>query len=150
MERKEDRFDTVVRKINELSGIYRNAAAKSGISVNEFWVWYTLVGDRREFTQQEICAYCGLPKQTVNTIVRNMVRRKFATLEIIPLNRSRKRIRDTGGPQLRRRTDGSGHDRGAPRIPFPPGGGAEICPSFPGRLSAVAAQLYGGLIWNVS
>ena len=95
MERKEDRFDTVVRKINELSGIYRNAAAKSGISVNEFWVWYTLVGDRREFTQQEICAYCGLPKQTVNTIVRNMVRRKFATLEIIPLNRSRKRIRLT-------------------------------------------------------
>ena len=95
MERKEDRFDTVVRKINELSGIYRNAAAKSGISVNEFWVWYTLVGDRREFTQQEICAYCGLPKQTVNTIVRNMVRRKLATLEIIPLNRSRKRIRLT-------------------------------------------------------
>lgn len=95
MERKEDRFDGLVRKINELSGIYRNAAAKSGISVNEFWVWYTLVGDRREFTQQEICAYCGLPKQTVNTIVRNMVRRKFATLEIIPLNRSRKRIRLT-------------------------------------------------------
>ena len=95
MERKEDRFDTVVRKINELSGIYRNAAAKSGISVNEFWVWYTLVGDRREFTQQEICGYCGLPKQTVNTIVRNMVRQKFATLEIIPLNRSRKRIRLT-------------------------------------------------------
>ena len=95
MERKEDRFDTVVRKINELSGIYRNAAAKSGISVNEFWVWYTLVGDRREFTQQEICAYCGLPKQTVNTIVRNMVRRTFATLELIPLNRSRKRIRLT-------------------------------------------------------
>lgn len=95
MEHKEDRFDAVVRKINELSGVYRNAAAKSGISVNEFWVWYTLVGDRREFTQQEICGFCGLPKQTVNTIVRNMVRQKLATLEIIPLNRSRKRIRLT-------------------------------------------------------
>lgn len=92
MEHEEDRFDGLVRKINELSGIYRNAAARSGISVNEFWVWYTLVGEKREFTQQEICGFCGLPKQTVNTIVRNMVRQKLATLEIIPLNRSRKRI----------------------------------------------------------
>ena len=95
MVHKEDRFDGLVRKINELSGVYRNAAARSGLSVNEFWVWYTLMTERREFTQQEICAYCGLPKQTVNPIVRNMVRGKLATLEIIPLNRSRKRIRLT-------------------------------------------------------
>lgn len=95
MVHKEDRFDGLVRKINELSGVYRNAAARSGLSVNEFWVWYTLMTERREFTQQEICGFCGLPKQTVNTIVRNMVRGKLATLEIIPLNRSRKRIRLT-------------------------------------------------------
>lgn len=92
MKNKEDRFDAVIRKLNELSGIYRNAAARSGISVNEFWIWHALVREQREFTQQEICAVCGLPKQTVNTIVRNMVRQKLVTLEIVPLNRSRKRI----------------------------------------------------------
>ena len=92
---EQSRFDAVIRRINELSGIYRNAAAKSGLSVNEFWIWYTLVGADREFTQQEICALCGLPKQTVNTIVRGMVRQKQVTLEKIPLDRSRKRIRLT-------------------------------------------------------
>lgn len=93
----QERFDTVVRSINELTGIYRNAAAQSGLSVNEFWVWYTLMEGPQEYTQQQICAACGLPKQTVNTIVRNMVRRKQATLEIVPLDRSRKRIHLTPG-----------------------------------------------------
>ena len=89
------RFDAVIRRVNELSGIYRNAASQSGLSVNEFWVWYTLMGEDREFTQQEICGICGLPKQTVNTIVRGMVRQKQVTLEKMPLDRSRKRIRLT-------------------------------------------------------
>ena len=96
MDKQEQRpFDALIRKINELTGLYRNAAAKSGLSVNEFWVWYTLMGEDREFTQQEICTLCGLPKQTVNTIVREMVRRKQVTLEKIPLDRSRKHIRLT-------------------------------------------------------
>ena len=91
----QSRFDAVIRGINELSGVYRNAASKSGLSVNEFWVWYALMGEGRELTQQEICGLCGLPKQTVNTIVRGLVRRKQVTLEKIPLDRSRKRIRLT-------------------------------------------------------
>ena len=92
---EQGRFDAVIRRTNELSGIYRNAAAKSGLSVNEFWIWYTLMGEDRELTQQEVGLLCGLPKQTVNTIVRGMVRQKQATLEKIPLDRSRKRIRLT-------------------------------------------------------
>ena len=91
----QSRFDAVIRRINELSGIYRNAASRSGLSVNEFWIWYALVGEGRELTQQEVGLLCGLPKQTVNTIVRDMVRRKQVTLEKIPLDRSRKRIRLT-------------------------------------------------------
>ena len=91
----QSRFDAVIRRINELSGIYRNAAARSGLSVNEFWIWYTLMGEDREYTQQEICSVCGLPKQTVNTIVRGMVRQKQVILEKMPLDRSRKRIRLT-------------------------------------------------------
>jgi len=91
----QSRFGAVIRRINELSGIYRNAAARTGLSVNEFWIWYTLMGEDREYTQQEICGICGLPKQTVNTIVRGMVRQKQVTLEKVPLDRSRKRIRLT-------------------------------------------------------
>ena len=90
-----ERFDLVIRRINELSAIYRNAASESGVSANEFWVWHTLMGERRELTQRDICSICGLPKQTVNSIVRNMVRRKQATLEARPLDRNRKRIRLT-------------------------------------------------------
>ena len=91
----QSRFDAVIRRVNELSGIYRNAAARSGLSVNEFWIWYALMGEGRELTQQEICGLCGLPKQTVNTIVRGMVRKKQVILEKMPLDRSRKRIRLT-------------------------------------------------------
>ena len=88
----QSRFDAVIRRINELSGVYRNAAAQSGLSVNEFWIWYALMAEDREYTQQEICTCCGLPKQTVNTIVRGMVRQKWVTLEKMPLDRSRKQI----------------------------------------------------------
>lgn len=95
------RFDAVIRKFNTLTGIYRNAAAKSGLSVSEFWVWHTLMGEERDFTQREICCVCGLPKQTVNTIVRDMVRQKLATLEAIPLDRSRKRIHLTAPGRAR-------------------------------------------------
>lgn len=94
-QKKEARFDEAVRKLSELSGVYRNAAARSGISVNEFWIWQALTEGDQELTQQEICTAWGIPKQTVNTIVRNMVRKKYAVLEAVPLNRSRKRIRLT-------------------------------------------------------
>ena len=65
---------SINQQIKELVGVYRSAIKHLAISESEFWIWYTLMGEDREYTQQEICSVCGLPKQTVNTIVRGMVR----------------------------------------------------------------------------
>ena len=83
------------RKIKGLAGLYHRAYSGSAVSDNEFWVWYTLVTMEGEYSQQDICALWSLPKQTVNTIIRRMVRRGMAVLEVVPGTRNRKIIRLT-------------------------------------------------------
>ena len=81
--------------VKELSGIYHHAAGKFGISDNEFWVWYALLVLGGEYSQQDICDLWCLPKQTVNSVVTNLVKKDFAVLETVPGTRNRKIIRLT-------------------------------------------------------
>ena len=83
------------QKIKGLAGLYHGALSRSAVSDNEFWVWYTLVTMDGEYSQQDICALWSLPKQTVNTIIRRMVRQGLAVLEVVPGTRNRKIIRLT-------------------------------------------------------
>ena len=85
----------VNQQIKELVGIYRGAVSHSGISENEFWVWYSLIVADEECSQQDICSTWSLSKQTVNTIVMHMAQKGFVTLEVIPGTRNRKNIRLT-------------------------------------------------------
>ena len=85
-------LELVNQQIKELVGIYRGAVSRSGISENEFWVWYSLVATDEECSQQDICNTWSLSKQTVNTIVMHMAQRGFVTLEMIPGTRNRKNI----------------------------------------------------------
>ena len=88
-------LELVNQQIKELVGIYRRAVSRSGISENEFWVWYSLVSVDGECYQQDICNTWSLSKQTVNTIVIHMVQKGYASLEVIPGTRNRKNIRLT-------------------------------------------------------
>ena len=95
-----EQFKTFNHQIKELSGVYRNILSHSGISENEFWIWYTLLvmdGDS-EYSQQDICDEWSLSKQTVNTIITNMVKKGYVELEVIPGTRNKKiiHITDTG------------------------------------------------------
>lgn len=90
-----EQLETVTRQMNELTGLYRAAVAPSGVSENEFWLWYILILTEGEHSQQEICRTWSFSKQTVNTIVRHMVDRGHATLEVVPGTRNRKIIRLT-------------------------------------------------------
>ena len=87
--------ELVNKQIKELVGIYRDAVKYLDISESEFWVWYTLVAIDGEYTQQDICSMWSLPKQTVNTAISRMRRRKYAILQAIPKTRNRKVIRLT-------------------------------------------------------
>lgn len=88
-------LELINHQIKDYVGIYRNAFSQLGISENEFWIWYTLIIIDGEYSQQDICGMWSLSKQTVNTIISNMVRKGLASLKVIPGSRNRKVIRLT-------------------------------------------------------
>ncbi|MFR5632721.1 MAG: MarR family winged helix-turn-helix transcriptional regulator [Monoglobales bacterium] len=87
-----EQLEMIIQQLKELDGVYRRAVSHTGISENEFWIWYTLIALEGEYSQQDICTLWSLSKQTVNTIVSNMVQKNFATLEVVPGTRNRKKI----------------------------------------------------------
>ncbi len=88
-------YGSINQKIKELLGVYRGAGTRSGVSENEFWVWYTLIIADGERSQQDICDERSMSKQTVNTIIMNLVKKGYAVLEAVPGTRNRKVIRLT-------------------------------------------------------
>lgn len=94
-EKTKQHLEVMNQQIKELAGIYHQAAVRLGISDNEFWVWYTLIVMGEEYSQQEICEIWSLPKQTVNSVVANMVKKEFIKLEVVPGTRNRKLLRLT-------------------------------------------------------
>jgi len=87
------KIDLVNQKIKELNSLYRAAASKAGISDGEVCIWSTLLNSDEEYSQQDLCDLLFLPKQTVNSIVSNLIKRGFVYLEHVPGTRNRKVIR---------------------------------------------------------
>ncbi len=88
-------LESINQQIKDLVGIYRGAVSRLGMSENELWIWYSLIFMDGDYSQQDICVMWSLSKQTVNTIISNLVRKGFAFLEAIPGTRNRKEIRLT-------------------------------------------------------
>lgn len=89
-------FETIMQRLRGLERIYRAAISRAGISENEFWIWYTLLVFHGEYSQQDINEIWSLPKQTTNTIISNLTKKGYVTLQAIPGTRNRKCIRLTG------------------------------------------------------
>lgn len=90
-----EQLEILNQQVKELTGIYHQVAVKSGISDNEFWLWYTLLILDEEYSQQDICDMWSLPKQTVNSVVANLNKKGYVFLEVVPNTRNRKIIRLT-------------------------------------------------------
>ena len=90
-----EQLKTVNQQIKALSGVYRSILSRSGTSENEFWIWYTLLTMEGEYSQQDICDEWALSKQTVNTIITNMVKKGYVELEVVPGTRNKKIIHVT-------------------------------------------------------
>lgn len=90
-----ERMGLINRRIKELLGIYKDAIRQLEVPESEFWIWYTLTVMEGEYTQQDICRMWSLPKQTVNTVISRLKRRKQAYLEVIPGTKNHKRVRLT-------------------------------------------------------
>ena len=83
------------REMKKLDDIYRSAAKECGMAECAFWILYTLRVEEKSFTQAELCEFLAEPKQTVNSVVANMVKKEFVKLEPIPGTRNRKLLRLT-------------------------------------------------------
>lgn len=92
------------RQIRALTDVYQNAIGGGEISLNEFWIWYSLLVEKGEYSQQDLCNAWTLPKQTVNTIVARLVQKELITLEALPCTRNRKILRLTEAGKIYGRT----------------------------------------------
>lgn len=83
------------QKIKELNSIYHSAASKSGITDGEVCVWSALLSTdgNEEYSQQDLCDLLYFPRQTVNSIVSNLIKKGLIFLEHAPGTRNRKIIR---------------------------------------------------------
>lgn len=92
-------LESLNQQFNEFFEIYRQAINRCGVLENEFWIWYSLIMFEGEQSQKEICKVWSLSKQTVNTLVAQMVRKGYAFLEVVPGTRNRKNIHLTATGQ---------------------------------------------------
>ena len=90
-----NRIDIINQKIKELNALYRAAAIKSGISDGEISIWSLLLCSEKDYSQQDLADILYLPKQTVNSIISNLVKKRFVFLEHVPGTRNRKVVRLT-------------------------------------------------------
>ncbi len=90
-----EQIELLNQQIKELVGLYRNAVTRSGVSENEFWIWYTLIVIGGDYSQQDIVSAWSLSKQTVNTIITHMIQKELIYLEVVPGTRNRKHIKMT-------------------------------------------------------
>jgi len=86
-------IDIINQKIKEINSIYHSAATKAGISDGELCIWSVLLNSDKEYSQQDICELLSLPRQTVNSIVSNLIKKGLIYLEHVPGTRNCKVIR---------------------------------------------------------
>ena len=52
---RKEQLQAMNRQIKELSGVYRSALSRLGLSENEFWIWYALLIMEGAYLQQDLC-----------------------------------------------------------------------------------------------
>lgn len=102
-----DQIDAINQRLKELNSLYHIAAIKSDITDGEISIWSVLLESDRKYSQQDISDLLFLPKQTVNSIISNFVKKGFVYLEHVSETRNRKVIclteagRDYGESKVR-------------------------------------------------
>lgn len=91
-EQMKGQLEMMNQQIKELTSIYHAAAGKLGISENELWIWYAVLALGGEYSQQDICDMWSIPKQTVNSIISNLLKKDMILLKTVPGTRNRKII----------------------------------------------------------
>ena len=86
------KFGVIMRKMREIDAIYHKAAAKANIPEGELAIWMVLLHLEKECSQQDICDFFWLPRQTVNSLISNLRNKGYVCLKPAPNSRNRKLI----------------------------------------------------------
>ena len=114
-------LDKTNRQFNECNALYHAAAQRCGLSDAAFWVLYALCTTHEPQTQNRMAAEWGQPKQTLNSAVAAMVKRRTQRQARDPDGRGACPGRAHGGAGYRSRA--AGHDPSGPcrgRAELPP------------------------------
>ena len=72
-------FYELGKSVYKLDGFYSEYAKKFDVKENLLWILYAL-NDGKEHSQKEICENWGLPRTTVNTIMKELENNKYVEL----------------------------------------------------------------------
>lgn len=79
----------------EMDIIYHNYAKKCGLSDMAYWILYSIAENDEYFTQREFCDEWFFFPQTVNSALKDLVKRDIIFLEAVPDNKKNKLIKPT-------------------------------------------------------
>lgn len=72
--------------------LYEKWAKQRGITYNTVLALCTLINNQEQCTQKMICDQWGLPKQTVNTILKDFEKKGYVTFAYLPSDKRNKLI----------------------------------------------------------
>ena len=95
------------RIYNENTLLYHRLARACGLPDCAFWLLYTLRAEEAPMTQTQLSELLSLPRQTVNSALKNLVRAGYLRLEATDGNLKNKWVclTETGDELLRRTVD---------------------------------------------
>lgn len=80
-QREEEKIQFQNRCIRELNYFYRSVASGFQLSESAFWILYALSDSHKEYSQQSFCDEWFLPKQTVNSSIKCLIKKNLIYLE---------------------------------------------------------------------
>ncbi len=93
-----DFFYQFGRLLYQIDGFYSDFAKDYGVKENLLWILYAL-NDDKDHSQKEVCENWGLPRSTVNTIMKELERDKYITLSQIKGEKRELQVRLTDSGQ---------------------------------------------------
>ncbi len=91
MEKEREWIRRIMISVNKIDGIYEKTSRQMGVKANVTWVLYAL-DDGMAHSQKQICEEWLIPKTTLNTIIKELERDGYVTLEAISGHRRERNI----------------------------------------------------------
>ena len=86
----QEKINAVNQRTKELNALYHSAALRAGVPDGELGVWSVLLCSDGKYSQRDLAFLLSLPPQTVNSVVSNMTKKGYVTLDRVPGTRNRK------------------------------------------------------------